>query len=228
MSATGMGVGGGALMLGGSILDYIGQSQGARAMQAESNRQVAEQTAALAEQRRLLDSYLSGVDPAAELSAGSTANFIRSDAALSPAIAAAGKRLGVSGAATGSALAAARRRVRPAAFDAARAQGSARDGFRQGQLGINTGAVARGAAENAQLYDGRLAVAGLKGQGLRAAGSGISQAGTMMLMHAMQQPAGGEAALDGRDYTQRPGWSQMDDGSWVRTNPGGSGRITVR
>lgn len=173
-----------AAMLGGGLLDYYGQRQGAKAMQSEAERQAAEQEAMSIRRHQMLMEELGRFDPQAQ-QALSTGALLRSQRATGPALAAGGKALGLSG----DAVRSAGRSILPMQrLQATRQGGMDADRMqreRMQTLGVDLGALDDEQQMLAALYPMRNQVAGQKGAGYRLAGGLLSGAGTAGVNLAM-------------------------------------------
>lgn len=191
MSAMGWGIGGGAAMLAGAGLGYLGERQGAKAMQREADRQAAEQAALNEAHQRALVAELGRFDPAEQANLA-TAGVLQRRAAATPSLQAGGKALGLSRASVaraGAPLYA--RQALAAQGQAANVEGQ-RANVRMSQLGSHLAGLDESKRQAAALYGQQLQAAGSKGAGLRMLGQGLGAAGQMALMYGMSQPAQGE------------------------------------
>lgn len=182
------GIGGGAYLLG-TGLEYLGQRQGARAMQDEAERQAAEQ-AAFSQQRHLrLMGELARMQPG-ERGALGQASLQRRMAATTPALQAGGSALGLNAAQIAGVGAAAMPQQRILAQREAGGILQDRSGQRLAAMGADMGQIRDQQQMAAQLYAQQSALAGAKGEGWRMLGRGL-QSGLPMVGAAMGQPATG-------------------------------------
>jgi hypothetical protein len=175
-------------MLGGGILDYMGQRRGAQSMQDEAERQAAEQEALSIQRHGMLTKELGRFDPQSQ-QAFTTGALLRSQAATRPALSAGGKALGLSG----SSVASAGRSLLPMQRLQATQQGG-RDVDRQmaermRTLGIDMSGIDDEQQMLAALYPMRNQIAGQAGAGYRLAGGMLSGVGAPAVNLAMARAA---------------------------------------
>jgi hypothetical protein len=173
-----------ASMLGGGLLSYLGERQGAKSMQREAERQAAEQEALSIQRHQRLSSELNRFDPQTQ-QALNTGGFLRSQQATAPALAAGGRALGLSG----SAVASTGRGLLPAQRLQATQQGIGRgDGMQRQRLqalGVDLTGFDDEQVMRSSLYPMRSQTAGQKGSALRLGGGLLSGAGMPLLTNAM-------------------------------------------
>ena len=176
---------GAGLMVGGGLLDYIGQRQGSRSMLDEAERQAAEQEALSRARHLELIAGLGRYDPNA-LGTQTGVQMNRATSATNPALAAGGAALGVSPGSVGRALLPAQRRAAQGAAHGVESgrQDDSRRTIMRGQQSIDdTADFARA------LYPMRSQVAGQKGSALRLGGSMMQGFGAPLMSYSMAQPA---------------------------------------
>ncbi len=179
--------GGAGLLLGGSILDYIGQRQGATAIQSEAERQAAEAALFNARRRELLNAEIARFDPQAE-GALATGALLRAQRATTPAVRAGGRALGLSPTATAHVGRSMLPVQRVNAHGIAAGQEARAYGDRMQRLAMDTGAIDDEQAFAESLYDQRLGLAGRKGGAWRLGGQLLQSGGMPLISHAMNQP----------------------------------------
>jgi hypothetical protein len=174
-------------MLGGGLLDYFGQQQGARAMEREAKRQAAEQEAYAAQYHQRLADALGRVNPQAA-PAYTTGALLRAQAATHPAIQAGGAALGLSPDATVSAERALLPAHRLAAVQTAEQDANREHAELMRQLGVDLAGIDEERQMRASLYPMRSQIAAQRGAGYRLAGSMLSGAGMPAITMAMARP----------------------------------------
>jgi hypothetical protein len=174
-------------MLGGSIMDYIGQRQGAKSVQAEAERQAAEAALFNARRRKLLQAEIAAFDPQAE-TALSTGALLQAQRATAPAMRAGGRALGLSSGAATSANRALLPAQRMAAHRTAGGLERMAADERMQRLAMDTGDIDQEQALAEALYDQRLGVAGRKGGAWRLGGQLLQSSGMPLMSYAMNQP----------------------------------------
>jgi hypothetical protein len=196
-STTGEPIGGGgssasaylgaAGLLGGTIMDYIGQRQGARSMQAETERQLAEEQAFNARRRQLLQGEIARRDPQRSTALASGA-LIRATRASRPAVAAGGKALGLPQGAVTSVNRTMEPAQRVGAYRTAGNMLSEQDRQAMARLGLATSAIDDEQELQRSLYDQRTGVAGQKGGAWRMGGQMLQGGGAAAIGGAMGAP----------------------------------------
>ena len=184
--AAGLGIG---AMVGGGLLNYAGEVQGAKAMQREADRQAAEQQSFSQQRHAALLAELGRYNPEAQQQLAQY-GLQRSMAASQPALAAGGAALGLGAGQVASAGRALMPVQRLQANQGAAAQDAQRADLGLAHAGSQMAGVDRSAQLASGLYGAQTSAAGQRGAGLRLAGQTLGAMGMPLLAYGMNQPAG--------------------------------------
>lgn len=215
---------GAAAILGGSLLDYYGQRQGAKSLDAEGRRQSEEQRAMLEARQAAYMQALGRANPAQRGAVVGQQSALRMNASA-PALAAGGSALGLSG----GQVAAVGRAMLPTQM----AQGQqATDGVVQqrrdetmSQLRNEQGDIDAAMQGAAALYPMRNEIAKSKGAKYRTGGELIGSVGMPLLVAGMNQPSGQWPTSGGPSgYTALPTrpTTHFGPGPWAPAAPSAS------
>lgn len=182
----GMGVAGGALALGGGLLNYYGQTQGAKAMQEEADRQAAEQQAFSQARYGQVQAALDRQDPSAA-GVGATVSAARQSAATAPALAAGSTALGLGGGSRASVGQALLPMQRMSALQEGRGGADRHTSQNLGRLRQDTGRIDDASRLAQGVYASQLGAAGSKGAAFRTGGELMQGAGMATMVAAMNQ-----------------------------------------
>ena len=229
MSGGQMAALGGVAMLGGGLLDYVGQTQGARALEREAKRQAAEQAAMLEARHAAYVRALGRADPAQRGAVSGGQALLRVNAST-PVIAAGGRALGLG---SGQTANVGRSLLPSQIIGAQRASGDIVQDRTQenvGRLNNEQGDLDAAMQGASALYPMRDEIAKSAGSGLRLGGQLLSSAGMPLLVAGMNQAAEvpademrwgryeGGADPGGGGFTQVPGVSGQP-GPWSNAQP---------
>lgn len=163
-------------LLGGSVMSYVGQEQGANAIQAESEKQLAEEQAFNDQRRQLFRDEVDRQSPQAGPALATNA-LMRAQHASRPAAAAGGKALGLTPGVGGDVNREIAPQQRVQANQTAGGLLSDRNRQALARLGLATSAIDDEQEMKRKLYDQRLGVAGQKGSAWRTGGALLSAGG---------------------------------------------------